>query len=133
MTTREICKRLIEIRDEAINYEGLNSDRQRLVANDLCDLILDIAALQDEPKEEDKEAVKKLMKNPSARFAYTLCDCGAKAYIKMRSRKDPLVAKCANCGRVLEVLAGSYIDGTEDPPPENLFNELANKETKETT
>ena len=55
MTKREICERLMNIRDEAINYEGLNSDRQRLVANDLRDLLLDIAAPEEEvPKAEEK-------------------------------------------------------------------------------
>lgn len=118
MTKREICERLLKIRDYVLDTE------HSVIAKNLGDLLLDIAA----PEEEDKEAAKKLDKaqKPPAKFAYAECACGGKAYMKWRIREDDTpVAKCVKCGKVLEGerLAISYIDWTDEAPPKNLFAE----------
>ena len=128
MTKREICERLL------ILYADVNSLQTQIgvwneplddAERDIRKAILDIAAPEEEP--EDKEAVKKPAEKPSAQsrngwFAYIDCDCGGKAYVKLRTHEDePLIAKCAACGRVIRVHPLGRLGLTMDAPPENLF------------
>lgn len=59
MTKREICERLIDLRDEALNSLG-----QRRVAIALRDLILDLAA----PEEEEPRHAQCVERNPVSPF-----------------------------------------------------------------